>query len=289
MYTKPLSSNSIKLLSKVLHDTSKSIGRASKLANQREMLSKLAGYHDWNSAKAVLPEHLNCTTHASIALLELPSTDPKFFMTTGNDAPWRLPEKVRDHLVNQSLNTQDLIVSHSSRPDQVVSVKSRYYFYDVISESGPLKGNKIELPPHAPDYSFQDLSPAVTIFADKKGREICTITTWHITLSANSNTASNFTGATSTPLYNTFIESITGHTPEIRVAYCLVSSRQDSYANAIVKCNEMGRELEVVEHIPHKSTDQAWEKLALYNKALGLSLLDVADITSACSSQDDEY
>lgn len=88
------------------------------------------------------------------------------------------------------------------------------------------------------------------------------------------------------PLYNTFIESITGRMPEIREAYCLVSSRQDGYNNAIVKCNERGNELEVVEHLRYMDIDQAWEKLASYNKKLGLSLLDVADITSACFSED---
>lgn len=294
MSTISLSSNGIKLLSQVLHSTLKSIGRTSKLAAKREMLSKRLGFNDWNSACAILPEHLDCTTHTSIALLELPSAAPVFLMTTGNDAPWRLPEEVRDHLFNQSLNPKDFIVSHSSRPDSIVGVKPKYWFFDVARGPDDVIKHKVKISPHVPDYSFEDLNPTVTILSNKKGHKVCTVTTWHITLSATSNTALNFRGAVSRPLYNTFIESITDCTHELREAYCLVNSRQAGSAYAIVKCNERGSELEVVEHLPFVENgqfmedDQAWKKVAPYNKALGLSLLDVADITIACFSEDSE-
>lgn len=287
MYTTTLSSNSVKLLSKVLHSTSKSIGRTSKLASQREILSKLLGFNDWNVACAILPEHLLDTTHVSIALLELPSAASKFFIATGNDAPWRLPEKVRDHLVNQSLNPEDLIVSSHSKPDPTGDVRPRYWYCDFISKAEPIKTFKIELSSLSPDYSYQNLSPAVMTFTDKKGHEVCTVTVWHVTLFPAPLKAMSFIGAASMPLYNTFIESITGRMPELREAYCLVSSRQDGYDSAVVKCNERGAELEVMEHLRYMDMDLAWAKLASYNKKLGLSLLDVADITSACFSEDD--
>src|SRR6218665_3898817 len=120
-----LSSLDVKLLSHILHSTSKSLGRSSKLAYQREMLSELLGFNDWNSACAMLPEYSDETSHVSIALLEMPSVPPKPFMSVGIDAPWRLPEKVRNHLVNQSLNPADLTVSYCSRPDPVGDVKPR--------------------------------------------------------------------------------------------------------------------------------------------------------------------
>lgn len=90
------------------------------------------------------------------------------------------------------------------------------------------------------------------------------------------------------PLYNTFIESITGRAPELRQVFCLVNSRQSGFAYAIVKCDERGRELGVVEHLPHMDSAKAWTMLAPHNKALGLSLLDVADITRACTGADSD-
>ncbi len=90
------------------------------------------------------------------------------------------------------------------------------------------------------------------------------------------------------PLYNTFIESITGRTPQLRQAFCLLNSRQGGFGYAVARCDESGRELDVVEHIPHMTGGEAWEVIAPYNKALRLSLLDVADITNACIDADSE-
>lgn len=79
-------------------------------------------------------------------------------------------------------------------------------------------------------------------------------------------------GAVSIPLYITFTESITTSILALREAYCLVSNRQDGY--------EIGTEWELIEHLRYMDMYLPWEKL-------GLSLLDVFDITSACFSEDD--
>lgn len=103
-----LSSHGLKLLSQILHSTSKTLGCVSKLASQREKLSQLLGFHDWNGACARLPTHSHETTHVAIALLEIPSEVPKLFLSAGIDAPWRLPEKIRDYLINQSVKPHRL-------------------------------------------------------------------------------------------------------------------------------------------------------------------------------------
>ncbi|GEM_PF-776657 len=283
-----LSSNDVKLLSQILHTTSKAIGRLSKLASQREMLSKLIGFHDWNVACAMLPDRISDTTHVAIALLEVPSAAPKLLITTGIDAPWRLPEKLRDHLVNQTLDPIGFSVSSCSRPDPVGDVKPRYWHYQVALAPGDITNHREEFAPHEPDYGGHDHTPTVMTFADSQGRDAFTVTVWSITLHPESRTATKFTGAASMPFYNTFVESITGHAPALREAYCLVNSRQDGFANAIIRCNERGAQLEIIEHLPHMKNDERWTKLVPYNNALGLSLLDVADITGACSKEDDE-
>ncbi len=125
-------------------------------------------------------------------------------------------------------------------------------------------------------------------FANTRGQDTFVVTVWLITLHPAPLQATNFTGVASMQLYNTFIESITGHTPELRQAFCLVNSRQNGFAYSIVKCDERGHELGVVEHLPHMNGAQTWAMLAQHNKELGLSLLDVADITSACIDADSD-
>ncbi|MDP2244331.1 hypothetical protein [Pseudomonas sp.] len=283
-----LSSHDVKLLSHILHSTSKAIGRPSKLAPQREMLSKLLGFRDWNIACAILPDRLSDTIHVAIALLEAPSAAPKLLMTSGIDAPWRLPEKVRDHLVNQSQDPTGFTVSSCTRPDPVGDVKLQHWSYELAPGLGRVTEHKVAFGPHEIDYGRSNHTPTVMTFANARGQDAFTVTVWSITLHPESRKATNFTGAASMPFYNTFIESITGHAPEHRQAYCLVNSRQNGFANAIVRCNERGSELEIVEHLHYMKIEEAWAKLAPYNKALGLSLLDVADITWACSATDDE-
>ena len=283
-----LSSHDVKLLSQILHSTSSSLGCVSKLASQREMLSQLLGFHDWNGACAILPAHPHETKHVAIALLEIPSVVPKPFLSVGNDAPWRLPEKIRDYLINQSFNPTSLTVSHYSRPDPVGDVKPRHWSYLFAPSPSRLLEQKVAFAHHEPDYGNGNHTPTVMTFANAQGQVAFTVTVWSITLHPASQQATNFTGAVSMPLYNTFIESITGRTPELRQAFCLVNSRQNGYAYAIAKCDERGRELGVVEHIPHKNGVEAWAMLAPHNKALGLSLLDVADITSACVDADSD-
>lgn len=283
-----LSSHDVKLLSQILHSTSRSLGCVSKLASQREMLSQLLGFHDWNGACAILPAHSHETTHVAIALLEIPSVVPKSFLSVGNDAPWRLPEKIRDYLITQSFNPTGLTVSHYSRPDPKRDAKSRHWSYLFTPSPGRYMESKIAFTPHEPDYGNGDHTPIVMTFANARGQDAFAVTVWLITLHQPPLQATKFTGAASMPLYNTFIESITGHTPELRQAFCLVNSRQDGFEYSIAKCDERGRELSVVEHLPHKNYAQAWAMLAQYNKELGLSLLDVADITSACTAADSD-
>jgi hypothetical protein len=283
-----LSSNDVKLLSQILHSTSKALGRPSKLAAQREMLSRLLGFNDWNGACAMLPNYTPDNPHVGIALLEVPSAPPKTFITTGIDAPWRLPDKVRNHLTKHSLNPAGFTVPSCSRPDPEGDPKPRQWRFSVELTPGSSAEQKVLFGPHTPDYSLLDHTPTVMTFANAQGRVDFTLTVWFITLHSGTGTAANFTGAMSRPLSHTFIESITGRAPDLRQAYCLVNSRQDRFANAIVRCNEMGSELEIVKHLPYMTEDVAWAQLAPYNNVLGLSLLDVADITNACFSADNE-
>ena len=283
-----LSSHDVKLLSQILHSTSRSLGCVSKLASQREMLSQLLGFHDWNGASAILPAHSHEITHVAIALLEIPSVVPKSFLSVGNDAPWRLPKKIRDYLITQSLNPIGLTVSHYSRPDPKGDVKPRYWSYLFTPSPGRCVEHKVAFAPQEPSYGNGDHTPTVMTFSNARGQDVFTVTFWSITLDPGSLEATNFTGAASIPLYNTFIESITGHTPELRQAFCLVKSRQNGFAYSIAKCDERGHELGVVEHLTHMNGAQAWAMLARHNKALGLSLLDVADITSACVDADSD-
>lgn len=291
MSTPALSSHNVKQLSQVLHTTSKLLGRPSTLATHREMLSKLLGFGDWNAACALLPEHSNGTTHVAIALLEVPSLPTKSFITTGNDAPWRLPEKIRDHLIRHSLDSAGCAVLKYSRPDPAGGMKQRYWEFALHltgTEEQP-KVEKVPFGPHTPDYGRADLTPTVVTFADRDGRASFTVTVWYLTLqSSGMSPATNFTGAASLPLYNTFVESITSRAPGLRQAYCLVNSREGQAGNAIVRCNELGSELEIVEHLPYMQDDVLWSLVAPYNNALGLSLLDVADITDACFSNDND-
>ncbi len=143
-----LSSQDVKLLSQILHSTSRSLGCVSKLASQREMLSRLLGFHDWNGACAILPAHSHETTQVAIASLETPSVVPKWFLSVGNDAPWRLPEKICDYLITQSLNPTDLTVSHYSRPDPKRDVKPRHWSYMCAPSPSSYVENKIAFAPH---------------------------------------------------------------------------------------------------------------------------------------------
>lgn len=283
-----LSSSDVKLLSQILHSTSKALGRISKLAAHREMLSRLLGFNDWNGACAMLPNHTVDSTHVGIALLEVPFAPPKTFIATGVDAPWRLPDKVRNHLTKHSLNPAGFTVPRCSRPDPEGDPIPRYWRFEVALTPGSSTEYKVPFGPHAPNYSRLDHTPTVMTFANAQGCVDFTLTVWYITLHPGTGTATNFTGAMSLPLSYTFIESITGCAPDLRQAYCLVNSRQGGFANAIVRCNEMGSELELVKHLPHMSEDEAWAQLAPYNNVLGLSLLDVADITNACFSADND-
>lgn len=260
------------------------MGRPSNLATKREMLSRLLGFNDWNGASAMLPNHTPGNTHVGIALLEVPSAPPKTFIATGIDAPWRLPEKIRSHLTKHSLNPAGFIVSSCSRPDREGDAIPRYWSYAVALTPGSITEHKVPFARHTPDYSRLDHTPSVMTFTHAQGGVdvMLTLTVWWITLDPSTGTATNFTGAMSRPLSHTLIETITGRTPDLRQAYCLVNSRQAGFSNAVVRCNEMGSELEVVKHLPYMTEDDAWTQLAPYNNVLGLSLLDVADITDAC-------
>ena len=282
----PLSSNDVKLLSHILHSTSKALGRPSKLAAHREMLSRLLGFNDWNGACALLPEKTLDNAHVGIALLEVPSAPPKTFVATGINAPWRLTEMVRNCLTKSSLNPAGFTVLSCSRPDPVGVTKSRHWGFTAALSPESVTEHKVVLGPHTPDYSRRNHTPIVMTFANAQGSVDFTLTVWCISLHSGTGTATNFTGAMSLPLSRTLIESITNCTPDLRQAYCLVNSRRGGSAYAIVRCNERGSELEIVKHLPHMTEDEAWAQLAPYNNALGLSLLDVADITSACVSED---
>ncbi|EKF7416877.1 hypothetical protein EFK68_03685 [Pseudomonas aeruginosa] len=286
-----LSSNDVKLLSQILHTTSKTIGRPSKLAAHREMLSRVLGFRDWNSACALLPEHSNQVVTVALSQLEVPGLPARLMMAIGNDAPWRLPALVREHLVSTSQDPAGFTVRRYSRPDPVSGVMQRYWEFTVSTETGHGRPqvHKVPLAIHTPDYGRRDLTPVVATLANAQGQEAFTLTVWNLTLQSSADrTATCFAGASSVPLYNTFVESITGQAPELRQANCLVSSRAPNFSNAIVRCDEMGRELEVVEHLPYMQDDKLWALLAPYNSELGLSMLDVADITEACFVNDSE-
>lgn len=285
-----LSSPDVKQLSQIIHSTSRALGRPSKLSSHRELLSQLLGFRDWNVACAMLPDRISNTTQIAMALVQVSSSVPKFLMATGVDALWRLPEKVCAHLIHQSLDPKELRVSSWSRPDPVNKEEEiRYWFYDLALAAGHVEHHRVAMDPGEPDYSCHDLTPAVVRFTNAQARESLTITLWAITLHSESRTATAFTEASSMPIYNVFVNSITGQSPELREAYCLINSRQSGFANAIVRCDERGRELEIVEHLPQMAPDAVWGILAHYNNALGLSLRDVADITDACVSEDNAY
>lgn len=285
-----LSSPDVKQLSQIIHSTSRALGRPSKLSYHRELLSQLLGFRDWNVACATLPDRSSNTTQIAMALVEVPSSAPKFLMATGIDALWRLPEKVCDHLLHQSLDPKEFRVSSWSRPDPVNKGEDiRYWYFDHAIAPGHVEHHKVAMAPDEPDYSRRELTPAVMTFTNAPAQDSLTITLWGITLHSESRTASAFSEASSMPIYNVFVNSITGQSPGLREAYCLVNSRRGGFANAIVRCNERGSELEVVEHIPHNASDAAWRMLAPYNNALGLSLIDVADITDACVDEDNAY
>lgn len=286
-----ISSNDVKLLSQILHTTSKTIGRPSKLAAHREMLSRVLGFRDWNSACALLPEHSHQVVTVALSLLEVPGLPARLLMATGNDAPWRLPALVREHLVSTSLDPAGFTVCRYSRPDPVSGLMQRYWEFTVSTETGHGRPvvHKVPLAIHTPDYGRRDLTPVVATFANAQGQEAFTLTVWNLTLQSSADrTATCFAGASSIPLYNSVVETITGQAPDLRQAFCLVSSRDPHFANAIVRCDEMGRELEIVEHLPYMQEDELWALLATYNSGLGLSMLDVADITEACFMNDSE-
>lgn len=142
--------------------------------------------------------------------------------------------------------------------------------------------------PNEPDYRGRDHTPIVMTFASPQGHSAFTLTVWLISLHPRTGTATNFTGAVSMPLYNTLIKSITGRLPELRQAYCLVGSRDEINSYAIVRCDERGSEIELVKSLPYLSNEELWAHLKQYNSALGLSLLDVADITAKYSYRDSE-
>ena len=286
-----LSSNDVKLLSQILHTTSKIIGRPSKLAAHREMLSRVLGFRDWNSACALLPEHSHQVVTVALSLLEVPGSPVRLLMATGNDASWRLPALVREHLVSSSLDPAGFTVRRYSRPDPVSGLLQRYWEFTVSTEAGHERPvvHKVPLAIHTPDYGRRDLTPVVATFANAQGQEAFTLTVWNLTLQSSADrTATCFADASSIPLYNSVVETITGQAPDLRQAFCLVSSRAPNFSNAIVRCDEMGRELEVVEHLPYMQDDKLWALLAPYNSELGLSMLDVAEITEACFVNDSE-
>ena len=282
MFMPVLSSIEVKLLSQILHSTSKALGRPSKLAAKREMLSRLLGFNDWNGACAMLRNHTPDNNHVGIALLEVPFASTKTFIEIGNDAPWRLSDTVRNHLTKHSLNPESFTATRCSRPDPEGGQKPRSWRFTVALTPESITEQKAPFDPHTPDYSRQDHTPTVITFSNAQGRVDFTLTVWVISMHSGTGTATNFTGAMSRPLSHTLIKSITGRAPDLRQAYCLVNSRQDGFANAIVRCNEMGSELGIAKHLPYMTEDEAWAQLAPYNNALGLSTLDVADITNAC-------
>lgn len=175
-----------------------------------------------------------------------------------------------------------------SRPDPEGDPKPRYWRFTVALTPGSSTEHTVPFGLHTPDYSSLDHTPTVMTFANAKGRVDFTLTVWCITLHPGTGTATNFTGAMSMPLSHTLIESITGRASDLRQAYCLANSRQYGFANAIVRCNERSSELEIVKHLPYMTEDEAWAQLAPYNNVLGLSLLDVADITNACFSAENQ-
>lgn len=285
-----LTSSDVKQLSQILHSTSKALGLPSKLSGHRELLSQLLGFRDWNAARAMLPDLTTHTTHVAIASVQVPQSPPKFLMLTGNDALWQMPGKVHDQLISRCLNPKDLRVSSWSRPDPIdKGEKARYWAYSFSPRPGHTELHKVPMAPDQPDYGDHDLTPVVMTLANAQMRDVASIALWSITLHSGSRNATAFSEVASLPIYNTLVHAITGRSPGIREAYCLVNSRRGGFSSAIVRCDEMGRELDIAEHLPYMADDAAWKILAPYNNALGLSLLDVADITKACVGEDNAY
>lgn len=284
-----LSRPQVKLLSQILHSTSLSLGRDSLLAAQREKLSRLLGFNDWNGASALLPDQIAGDTDVAIALLEVPQHDAKTIMCVGGDAPWRLPEKVRDYLIDRSLDPSGFVVASYTRPDSVLPQKPRYYETVYSSSVGECTTYREKLTPAEVDYRPFYLTPIVMTLAKPQGQFAFKLTVWLVSLHSKTDDARYFAGAASNPLYNSLIQTITGIEPGLREAYCLVSNADANFPCAIVRCDERGTELEFVKALRYSPDGEIWEQLKGYNDQLGLSLLDVAEITNSRSFADGEY
>ncbi|KRW65815.1 hypothetical protein AO741_13640 [Pseudomonas sp. TTU2014-105ASC] len=283
-----LSRHQVKLLSQILHSTSLSIGRNSQLAAQREKISRLLGFNDWNAASALLPDQIAGDTDVAIAVLEVPQHDAKTIMCVGCDAPWRLPEKVRDCLIDRSLDPSGFVVTSYTRPDAVLPQKPRYYETVLHSSPGESTTYRQQLAPAEVDYRPFYLTPIVMTFAKPQGQFAFKLTVWLISLRSETGDALYFTGATHKPLYNSIIQSLTGIEPVLREAYCLVSNADANFSYAIVRCDERGTELEFVKALRYSLDGDMWEQLKRYNDQLGLSILDVAEITNSLTTADSE-
>lgn len=284
-----LSRPQVKLLSHILHSTSLALGRDSKLAEHLEKLSSLLGYKDWNVASAQLPEQIPDETHVAIALLEVPEQDAKTIMCVGRDSPWRLPEKIRDYLIDQSINPSGFAVTSYTRPDPVVAQKKRYFETDWYKSEGVVTTFREELDPNEVDYSPSYHTPIVMTFANLQGQFAFKLTVWLVSLLSKTGTATYFNGVGHKPLFNSIIQTITGHEPEYREGYCLVSSNDANNPYAIVRCNERGTELNHLKNLPYLPNSELWAQLKDYNDQLGLSLLDVAEITISRCHRDEDY
>lgn len=283
-----LSRPQVKLLSQLLHSTSLSLGRDSQLAAQREKLSRLLGFSDWNGASALLPDQITDDTDVAIALLEVPQHDAKTIMCVGRDAPWRLPEKVRDYLNDISLDPSGCVVTRYTRPDSLLPQKPSYYETVCSSSVGECTTYKEQLAPAEVDYRPFCLTPIVMTFAKQEGQFAFKLTVWLVSLCSRTSHARYFTGAASKPLYNSIVQTITGIEPGLREAYCLVSNADANFPCAIVRCDEGGTELEFVKALRYSPDGEIWEHLKGYNDQLGLSLLDVAEISNIRSITDSE-
>lgn len=283
-----LSRPQVKLLSQILHSTALSLGHDSQLAAQREKLSRLLGFNDWNGASALLPDQSVGNTDVAIALLEVPQHDAKTIMCVGRDAPWRLPEKVRDYLIDRSLDPSGFVVASYTRPDSVLPQKPKYYETVCSSSVGECTAHREQLAPAEVDYRPFYLTPIVMTFTKPQGQFAFKLTVWLVSLCSKTSAAWYFTGAASKPLYNSIIQTITGIEPRLREAYCLISNVDANFPCAIVRCDERGTELEFVKALRYSPDGEIWEQLKGYNDQLGLSLLDVAEITNSRSITDSE-
>ncbi|WOD12356.1 hypothetical protein RPW65_05735 [Pseudomonas sp. NyZ704] len=281
MSTSVLSRSQIKLLSQILHSTSLSLGRNSQLALQRETLSRLLGFNDWNSASALLADKIAGDTEVAIALLEMPQHDAKRIMCVGRDAPWRLPEKARDYLVDRSVDPSQYVVTSYTRPDSLLPQEKRYYETIFSPSAGESITYKEQLTPAEIDYRPSYHTPVVMTFANLQGKFAFKLTAWLVSLYSKTDSASYFTGAAAKPLYNSIIQSITGTEPKLREAYCIVDNADANFPYAIVRCDERGAELEFIKALRYSPGGEIWEHLKGYNDQLGLSLLDVAEVTNS--------